>query len=156
MQENFNKAMDFIINAEGGYNNDPHDKGGETKFGISQKAFPNLKIVEITEEQAKSIYKVNYWNPCKCDILPSLFDIAVFDSAINQGPKKAIMLLQRALNIKDDGIIGDETLNACKHAGEAELRKFLLYRLWEYAHLDDFDRYGKGWFNRLIKLSGTI
>ncbi len=156
MIENFDTAFSFVLKVEGGFVDDPNDKGGKTKFGISQKAFPELKIVEITKEQAKEIYKTHYWDACQADQLPPSFDIAVFDCAVNQGPKKAVMLLQRALGVKDDGIIGNITLEACKAAGEPELRKFLLNRLFEYAKLDDFTKFGQGWFNRLVKLSGIL
>lgn len=156
MKHNFDFAVDFVLRIEGGYVNDKNDKGGETKYGISQKAFPDLKIVDITLEQAKEIYRKNYWDVCRCDELPPSFDIAVFDCAVNQGPKKAIILLQRALGVQDDGVIGKITIDACAAADEPEMRKFLLERLYEYAKLEDFKHFGKGWFNRIKKLAGVV
>lgn len=156
MKENFNIAFEFVMKIEGGLVDDKNDNGGLTKFGISQKAFPNLKIIEITKEQAKDIYHKHYWETCCCDDLPPSFDIAVFDSAVNQGVKKAIFTLQRALNITADGIVGEKTISACKAAGEAELRKFLLHRLFAYSQLDDYKHFKNGWFNRLITLAGTV
>ena len=156
MKNNFDTALDFVFKAEGGLVNDKNDKGGLTKYGISQKAFPDLKIVDITLEQAKEIYRKHYWEPSGCDELPPSFDVAVFDSAVNQGVKKAVILLQRALNVKDDGLIGTKTIAACRAAGEPELRKFLLHRLFNYSNLEDYKHFKNGWFDRLLKLAGAI
>ena len=156
MRENFDAAFDYLMRVEGGLVNDVRDKGGMTKYGISTKAFPNLKIVDITKEQAKEIYRVHYWDACRCDDLPASFDIAVFDTAVNQGVKKAVLTLQRALGVTADGIIGEKTIASCRSSGEQELRNFLLWRLREYSRLDDYKVFGNGWFNRLLKLSGVI
>lgn len=156
MNKNFDLAFDYLMRVEGGLTNDVRDKGGMTKFGISQRAFPNLKIVEITKEQAKEIYKKHYWDKCHCDELPPSFDIAVFDAAVNQGTKRAVLTLQKALGVTADGIIGEKTIAACRAAGEPELRSFLLWRLREYSKADDYNIFGNGWFNRLLKLSGVI
>lgn len=156
MTENFDFAFDLLMKVEGGYVNDAHDAGGETKFGISKKAFPNLNIAEITMDQAKEIYKQNYWNACRCDELPASFDVAVFDCAVNQGAKKAVLLLQKALDVTADGIIGDKTVKAAQAAGSSILAKFMLNRLYAYAELKDFAYYKKGWFNRLITVMGAI
>lgn len=156
MKDNFDAAFKYLMRVEGGLVNDVRDKGGMTKYGISQKAFPNLKIIDITPEQAKEIYKKHYWEPCHCDELPPSFDIAVFDSAVNQGVKRAVLTLQKALGVTADGIIGDKTIAACRAAGEPELRAFLLWRLYEYSKLNDYHIFGNGWFNRLLKLAGVI
>lgn len=156
MEANFNMAFDLLIRLEGGITNDPNDNGGLTKYGISQRAFPNLKIVELTLEDARDIYKKNYWDACRCDELPGSFDIAVFDTAVNQGPTQAIKLLQRAVGVLDDGVIGKITLDACRASGAAELRNFMLRRLYHYSQLEDYKHYKKGWFNRLLTVSEAI
>ena len=148
MEANFNMAFDLLIRLEGGITNDPNDNGGLTKYGISQRAFPNLKIVELTLEDARDIYKKNYWD--------GSFDIAVFDTAVNQGPTQAIKLLQRAVGVLDDGVIGKITLDACRASGAAELRNFMLRRLYHYSQLEDYKHYKKGWFNRLLTVSEAI
>ena len=52
----FDEAVEVIIRLEGGYVNDIFDVGGETKFGISKRSYPNLDIPSITEDDAKRIY----------------------------------------------------------------------------------------------------
>ncbi len=61
MEENFEKAMTFIFKWEGGYVNDGNDPGGETNFGISKRAYPNLDIKNLTKDEAKQIYYRDYW-----------------------------------------------------------------------------------------------
>ena len=58
---NFDRAFRFLIGEEGGYVNDPADPGGETKFGISKRAYPQLDIKSLTLDQAKAIYRRDYW-----------------------------------------------------------------------------------------------
>jgi len=62
---NFDKVIDKVLINEGGYVNDPHDSGGETNFGISKRAYPNVNIKELTTAGAKSIYKKDYWDKVK-------------------------------------------------------------------------------------------
>lgn len=156
MNSNFNMAFDVLMKVEGGLVDDPHDLGGLTKFGISKKAYPNLDIESLTLEQAKEIYKKDYWDKCKCDDLPPSFDIAVFDTAVNMGCIKAITLLQKAVREKVDGVLGEKTLAAVNKAGQDELRRLLLYRLFDYSQLHGYSYYKNGWFDRLLIISGAI
>ena len=58
----FDAAFDRLIWHEGGYANDPDDPGGETNWGISKRAYPNLVIKALTREQAREIYQRDFWN----------------------------------------------------------------------------------------------
>lgn len=156
MKQNFNNAFTILMKLEGNLVDDPKDLGGLTKFGISKRAFPELDIASLTQEQAKEIYKKNYWDGCRCDELPVSWDIAVFDTAVNMGNSKAIMLLQKALRQKVDGILGKKTLEACQLAGADELRRFLLYRLFSYSQMINYSHYKNGWFDRILTISGVI
>ena len=156
MNNNFDAAFDVLMNIEGGLVDDPNDIGGLTKYGISKRAYPNLDIEHLTIEQAQQIYKKDYWDKCKCDDLPPAFDIVVFDTAVNMGCVKAAILLQKAVREKVDGVIGQNTITATNNAGQDELRRFLLYRLFEYSQQRGYAYYKNGWFNRLLILSGVI
>lgn len=156
MNSNFDIAFDVLMKVEGGLVDDPHDIGGLTKFGISQKAYPNLDIESLTLEQAKEIYKKDYWDKCRCDELPPSFDVAVFDTAVNMGCVKAVILLQKAIREKVDGVIGPKTIETVNKAGQDELRRLLLYRLFEYSLSYGYVHYKNGWFDRLLTISGVI
>lgn len=96
MPENtdFNKAIDFVLSSEGGYVNDPRDPGGETNFGISKRAFPNLDIKNLTRDQAKKIYFDKYWIKSGCDKLSWPLNLVVMDTAVNCGVERAKEMLQ--------------------------------------------------------------
>ena len=70
MAELFETAVDFILSVEAGLVNDPSDPGGLTKFGISQRAYPDVNIRDLTLDGAKTLYRKDYWNRCSCDKLP--------------------------------------------------------------------------------------
>ena len=93
----FNLMFDKLIGAEGGFQNDPNDRGnwtsgiigkGEckgTKYGVSAMAYPDLDIENLTIEQAKKIFYNDYWCKVKADNLPDALSIMVSDTAYNSG-----------------------------------------------------------------------
>ena len=85
----FRETMDFVFRWEGGYSFDPLDPGGETNFGISKKAHPDIDIKSLTKAQALSIYHQDYWIPAGCDKLPWPLCLVVMDAAVNMGVKRA-------------------------------------------------------------------
>lgn len=136
---NFNRAFEEVISIEGGYVNNPKDPGGETKFGISKRAFPNIDIKSLTLNEAKSIYWENYWSNDRLNldmIDDYCIQLELFDTAVNMGVSTAAMMLQEALNLLNrnernyldltvDGWIGETTLNAFKKSNKDILEKVL-------------------------------
>lgn len=154
MINNFPKCLEVILKSEGGYVNDPHDAGGETNMGISKRAFPDIDIKNLDVELASAIYKKYYWNQVKADQLPSGLDLVVFDSAVNSGPAQSVKWLQRAIGVKDDGVIGPVTLVALQKADVVSvIDKFLEQRLAFLKSLSTWSRYGKGWKTRIEELN---
>lgn len=84
------RAAEWIIKAEGGYINDPDDPGGETKYGISKRSYPTLDIRALTKEQAKEIYKRDYWRPLFCDQTEWPLALYLFDAGVNHGRTRAL------------------------------------------------------------------
>lgn len=151
MADPFDTAVTAVLSYEGGYANDPNDPGGETNWGISKRAYPNLDIRSLTRDDAIRIYRRDYWNVAKCDQFPAPIAIALFDAAVNQGPSAAVRLLQRALGVTVDGIVGPQTVNAARTMNvQAALASFLANRAVEYAGLSTFPEYGRGWMRRLF------
>ena len=146
----FDRSVDFILDAEGAHSDDPHDSGGDTWFGISRRAYPNLEPWPPTRTTAVELYRADYWNRCKCNELPSPLAMILFDSAVNQGPAAAIRLLQKSLDVRADGIIGPQTIAA---AHRAHLRntvsEFVARRAYQYALHPQIARFGLGWMRRL-------
>lgn len=160
MMYDWEKAIAFVLRAEGGYTLDPHDKGGETNFGISKRSYPKLDIKNLTEEKAKSIYQKDYWQFCKCDELPSPLAIAVFDAAVNQGQGAAPRMLQIALRVNVDGVIGDKTIAAAFKSGNDGVVRFMSQRMARYIRTIIKDQsqeiFADNWSDRLMRCAKLI
>lgn len=149
----FNKAFDLLMQNEGEYVNDPHDIGGETNYGISKKAYPQLDIANLTLAQAKEIYHRDYWLRCKCDVLPDALSVAVFDYAVNSGVKRAVKDLQLALGVPADGVAGNQTIGAANRLPlRSVLTVYMDKRLTFLTSLKSWKRYGTGWGVRIKRV----
>lgn len=134
MNSDWETAIAFVLKEEGGANGELvlNDRGGYTKFGISTSAHPSLDVHNLTLEQAKEIYQKEYWQACRCDELPSALAIAVFDCSVNQGEGAAKRLLQIALDVDVDGILGEKTIAAAFKSGPQAIRHFMALRMARY------------------------
>lgn len=142
--------------AEGGLVNDPNDPGGLTKFGISRKAYPNVDIEHLTEDDAAALYARDYWTVADCDQLPAPVALAVFDAAVNQGPDTAKRLLQLAVGARADGVIGPATLGAVFAAAPAAVVERFLERRWDrYRSSQHAGSSLRGWTFRLLRLAAA-
>lgn len=147
----FHAAVSYVLEREGGakITDDAQDPGGLTKYGISQRAYPNLDIRALTLQDAQQLYKRDYWDKIRGDELPDSIAFCLFDGAVNQGVERTIRLLQLALGLTVDGEFGPLTLAAAKnHAGLIE--KFQAERILHYASLPTWGKYGRGWARRAI------
>ena len=149
----FDRAFDLLMESEGGYSDDPADPGRETNFGISKRAYPQEDIQFITLERAKEIYRRDYWDAIRADELPYPINILIFDAAVNQGKKAAVRMLQEALKIKVDGVIGKQTMKAAVSASDGVCADYLSIRAVRYANTANFGRFGRGWMRRLFVLA---
>jgi len=147
----FDQAFQILIGFEGNYSNDPADPGGETRFGISKRAYPNEDILNLTLDRAKEIYLKDYWCKALCPALPDPIRFQVFDTAVNSGTKQATILLQRALGVSDDGVAGPKTLGAITALPDPTKLavKFVAQRLRFMAGLPTWEHFGKGWARRI-------
>jgi lysozyme family protein len=125
----FDRAFDMVIGQEGGYVDDKADPGGETNFGISKRAYPNLDIKALTLAKAKEIYFRDYWVPADCGyIVDEPMAILVFDCAVNQGVSRAKQIAAKAKTPVE----------------------FQAERALHYASLPTFQHFGRGWMRRLF------
>src|SRR5207244_1797640 len=93
----FERAVARVLGDEGGYADNPSDPGGETKFGISKREYPQLDIAALTRADAIAIYYRDWWQRYRYSELPGPIAAKVFDLAVNIGPAHAVRCLQRAL-----------------------------------------------------------
>lgn len=150
MSSSFDRAFARTLRFEGGHVNHPEDPGGETKYGISKQSYPDLDIGGLSVEDAKRIYKRDFWDALNLDEFPDLLAEAMFDAAVNSGKRAATLWLQKALNVQADGVIGPKTMAAVKAADENKLAmRFYGYRLALLCDLRTWPTFGRGWARRI-------
>ena len=143
------------------------DPGGVTKYGISQKANPDVDVPNLTKEEAIDLYYHKYWMPLRLNGINSKYVAAeVFDTAVILGPVRAGKILQEAVNLitvpnalKVDGIVGDLTItevNKLARRYEASLcvALNLVQGMYFIKAMNSNPKLGvkvaKGWMKRLI------
>ena len=155
----FNKAIDKTLAHEGGakFTDDPTDRGGATKYGISQRAYPNVDIRNLTEQQARDIYKRDYWDRIRADEMTSqAIAENIFDTAVNMGVRTASRLAQVALDIEPaDGIIGSQSLKTINAADESSfIANYTIAKIARYTYICNRNKSQKkyllGWINRAL------
>lgn len=155
----FEVAILKTLAHEGGakLTDDPSDRGGVTKFGISQRAYPHVDIRNLTEALARDIYKRDFWNRIRGDDIRSqLVAENIFDTGVNMGVRTGSRLAQLALGIAPaDGVIGNHTLEKLNAVEESTfLANYTLVKVARYAHLCNRDRSQQrfllGWINRAL------
>jgi lysozyme family protein len=150
MRFEFDGAFEILIGHEGGHVDHPDDPGGETKFGISKRSYPEINIAALTLDTAKAIYKKDYWDRVKADKLPLELRFVLFDAAVNAGVAQSIKWLQRAVRAQADGVIGPKTLAAVSNLNPHQIASnFLGQRLKHMTGLRHWDQFGRGWASRI-------
>lgn len=154
--ERFKKAMAVVLKHEGGYVNNPLDTGGETKYGISKRAYPHLDIKNLTIDEAMAIYHGDYWKPVQGDlIVGNELAIQVFDMAVNAGIGAAAKILQTIVGVTADGVIGPVTLRAVDAYPSIDglLWRYKFERARYYARIVSRNQsqaaFLMGWINRI-------
>lgn len=162
MKDRFARALPLVLAHEGGFTRNPKDPGNwtggkvgvgvlkGTKYGIAANTFPHLDIENLRVEDVGPIYRRNYWDAVKGDQLPAGVSYAVFDFAVNSGPRRAIMALQRAVGVADDGKIGPVTLAAiARRSPEDTITRICADRLAFMRRLSTWPTFGRGWLRRV-------
>jgi len=154
----FESIIAFILQSEGGskVTNDPNDRGGLTKFGISQRAYPDVDIEDLTLEQAKAIYKRDYYDKIWADSLPYGLALVVVDFAVNAGVRTAVKVLQTLVGSTADGIFGSNTQAEIKKLDPDGIDRLIdAFTLGRNAHYlglvkknEANSTFIKGWLNR--------
>jgi lysozyme family protein len=157
MKRNFDHCLEMLLKHEGGFVNHPKDPGGATNLGVTLATYEQWVGRDVTVDEMKTltvadvapIYKERYWDAVRGDDLPSGVDWAVFDWAVNSGPRRAAKALQKAVAAAQDGAIGPMTLRAvANHDASDLIHSIHDQRQKFYESLGTFDTFGKGWTRR--------
>lgn len=162
MNHAFDNAVRQVIAREGGskLTNDPNDRGGLTKYGISKRAYPDLDIQNLTETQAIGIYKRDYWDALKLDdVRDPLIAAAIFDTAVNMGATTAARLAQSLAGAPVDGKIGPVSIAGINRSEPMIfLPMFVIARIERYSDICSRDpsqkKFLHGWIRRALELLG--
>lgn len=159
---NFDEAFDKLLGHEGEYSTDSKDRGNwtsgvigqgilkGTKYGISAMAYPHLDIRNLRIAQAKELYLKDYWIVAGCDRVPPEAAFDLFDTAVNSGPKTAAKLLQAAVGVATDGIIGPQTLLVLGTFSPGRfIARFNGARLLAMTNMTGWESQNKGWARRI-------
>lgn len=166
--ENFNYCFEHVVGLEGGYVYDSYDAGGETKYGISKRAFPHLNIKSLTLDDAKQIYFKRYYATSHMNLTKidnKALACELFESSVLMGVRTVAKNLQKALNLMNnngklyddlrvDGWIGNKSFEAMKKVNPKLLVKVLnglqfnrLVKIVEANRTQE--RFFKGWLKRV-------
>lgn len=154
MNDTFKIALQRVLKHEGGYVNDPRDTGGETNYGITKSTARTYgytgSMKTIPMDVVERIYKAMYWDAMSCDSFHPAIAFQLFDAAVNHGLLNARKILQRAVAVKADGVIGPVSLAAIRKQPQFSLiNLFNSERIAFYTAIANFNTYGKGWMNRM-------
>lgn len=165
---NFDKTTEWLLIHEGGYVNHPKDPGGATNRGVTQAVYDGYRrrkgkrqqsVRYIEDAEVYDIYRTQYWDKVSGDDLPSGLDYAVYDFAVNSGPRRAVQFLQRIIGVEDDGVMGNVTLGRIRElqaeGGEigeiGEIIERLCTDRWNWMQtLRTFRTFGRGWTRRVM------
>jgi lysozyme family protein len=153
------KAVQYVLLNEGGYIDHPRDRGGETNWGISSAANPDVDVSNLSRDEAIDIYISRYWDRWNLSLIESQ-PVAnkVFDAVVWMGPVAAVKALQRALRaagaqVRVDGVLGPETAGAANLVQPEvlipALKSELAGRVREIIARDSSQSvFRRGWINR--------
>ena len=167
----------WVLKWEGGYVNDPHDSGGETNKGITIATWKNAgyntseklknvvykgkhyslvtkSLYEMTDEQFAHILKTKYWDRWKADQIKSQSVAEMLVQWVWGSGVVGIKRPQKMLGLKDDGIVGNMTLNAVNSQNPKIFWEALKKAREDYfreivAKNPKNEKFLKGWLNRL-------
>lgn len=162
MVDEFSKCLQFVFAEEGGYSDTPGDSGGPTNYGITLATLSAWRgrqctaadVRALTQAQASAIYRSDYWGAVEGDYLPPGLDLMTFDFGVTSGPGTSAILLQRVLDVEQDGIIGPVTLAAAECAIDvlrSRIEALGAAQADYYRSLSSFPEFGDGWLARTTR-----
>lgn len=144
----FEQALTFTLREEGGYVANPLDHGGATCHGVTQRTYdiyrqakesPVISVAQIEEQEVQDIYRQMYWDPARCEVLPTALGICHLDWAVNHGVAGAKATL-------------DQSGLDWQHYNELRRQ---WYRTRAEAHPDQ-QVFLKGWLGRVDRLDAYV
>lgn len=158
---NFEAAQARVLREEGGYSNHPADPGGATMRGVTHRVYtawrrahglPPQNVSMIKKSEIDAIYRENYWQPLRCDALPSGVDYCVFDYGVNSGVGRAGKVLRRVLALADDAVFSAVQDKLRRADAERVIQTICDERLRFLQRLSTWPTFGRGWGARVYRV----
>jgi hypothetical protein len=172
MNTTFEEIIEVVLAHEGGFVNDPDDRGGATNWGVTQAVwedfmedeFTSDDVREFTREQAIELYREEFWKPSQAEKLEEEIREVYFDMCVNHGQRNAVKILQTAVNAKGgslevDGGIGPNTINASSGLSLSDVQIERSGFYWNLVFVGSFygkrnrqEKFIRGWIRRCFNL----
>lgn len=150
--------------------NNKNDPGGITKYGVSLRFLKNLPlkdadlnkdgiidwkdVASLTETAQENIFFKYFWEAIKASELPNKISMVLYDTSVNLGTKRSIIMLQKVLGVTADGVIGPKTIKQAQNVSDVfeAVKDLLNLRRRHYFNLAEktewADAFIKGWLRR--------
>lgn len=166
---NHKRLIPFILRWEGGYVDDPADRGGATNKGVTIGTYTTYRkskgikqttksdLRNITDAEWSEIFKTMYWNRWQADHIRSQSVANICVDWVWGSGVHGIKRVQRLLGVRDDGVVGPVTLAALNARDPerlfAEIREARICFIKSIIARDPSQkRFERGWMNRLFSL----
>jgi len=146
----FLKSHPVTAKWEGDWSDHPEDRGGKTKYGITQppfdqwndmRGYPRRPVATITRAEATQLFFDDYWTAARCEGLVPGVDLATYDAAVNSGVSRARKWLLASLDPKNDHV--------------KTIKGICARRLGFVQGLSNWKTFGRGWSNRIADIQAT-
>jgi len=152
----FDRAIQYVLDNEGGFSDDPNDHGGATRYGVTQSeaARHGFDVHTLTVDQAKSIYRTDYWH--YDGVADQNIATKLLDMAVNMGDVTTVKIVQGICGVPKDGVIGPATLAAINTSSKLTLDALRSACVRRYARIVAADPtqsvFLVGWMERALKV----
>jgi hypothetical protein len=166
-EQTFETAFQKLMKSEGGYVDHPNDPGGATNIGVTQRIYDGWRsqngyapqsVRNVTEDEARQIFRTMYWDKVGASSMPIGLDYALADFAYNSGPRRALLTLQKSLGIDQTGLWDEITSREVSHPSFSTtdaIGKLNNQRMAFLKGLPTWDAFGKGWTNRVNEVGNS-
>lgn len=158
MKANEVNITKIVLKHEGGYTNEAADPGGPTKYGITIWDARKYWRPKATADDVKAmpldvaidIYDKHYWDPLRCDDLPSGVDYVVYDYGINSGIARPPLVLQRMFGLTETKMMGEITLDRVRKTDPHKVIDAICDERMHFLQgLKNWPTYKNGWTTRV-------
>ena len=156
--------LERIVGHEGGFSDDPKDPGNwtggkigvgllkGTKWGIAANTYGHLDIPNLTVADAAKIYRTDFLGLLGADRYEDGVAFQLLDFAVNSGPRRALIEVQKAVGVAADGKVGPVTLAALERRSESDLIMLTLAQRIDFLTArDNWPDAGRGWMRRIAR-----